>query len=271
MLDGVNDIIFKQPDRIVIPLNWIEHIPFAFKLVEVVKPRVIVELGVHSGNSFCAFNQAIKMLNLSSKCYGVDTWVGDSQAGFYASDIYESLSKYVNEQYQESAKLMKCTFDEALDAFEDHSIDILHIDGLHDYDSVLSDFEKWKRKLSDFSVVLFHDTQVDYHGYGVKKFWKEIQNVFQSFEFMHCNGLGVILFGDKHNKDTIKMFEYLKTTPKYVRLLQLMGAQIFYRANSTELEEKNNQILNLIALYSNSNSYKLGKMLLGPFKMLKKI
>jgi hypothetical protein len=271
MFDGVNDIIFKQPNRIVYPLNWVEHIPFAFKLVEVVKPRIIVELGVHSGNSFCAFNQAVEMLKLTSKCYGVDTWLGDSQAGFYDSTIFEALSKYVKEHYNESAVLLKCTFDEALDTFEDNSIDILHIDGLHDYDSVFSDFQKWKRKLSDFSVVLLHDTQVEYDGYGVQKFWKEIHNVFSDFEFTHCNGLGVVLFGKNQNKDTYAFIKYLKSTPQYVYLLELMGAQIFYRANSTELEKKNNEIYNITAQYLNSTSYKLGNMLLKPFKLLKNI
>jgi hypothetical protein len=210
-------------------------------------------------------------MNLSSKCYGVDTWLGDSQAGFYDSDVYESLSKYVDEHYQESAILMKCTFDDALNTFEDHSIDLLHIDGLHDYDSVLSDFKKWKRKLSNFSVILFHDTQVGYDGYGVQKLWKEIKNEFLNFEFIHCNGLGVILFGDKPNKSIINMFQYLKSHPQYIRLLQLMGAQIYYRSYSIELEKRNNEILNLTYQYSNSTSYKLGKLVLEPFKMFKKI
>lgn len=269
MFDGINDIIFKQPDRVVVPFNWVEHIPFAFKLIEIVKPRVIVELGVHSGNSFCAFNQAVKMLNLSTRCYGVDTWLGDSQAGFYDVAVYENLSKYVKEYYQESAVLMKCTFDEALDVFEDRSIDILHIDGLHDYNSVFSDFQKWKQKLSNSSVILFHDTQVVYDGYGVQKFWQEIQNEFQCFEFKHCNGLGVVLFGKNPTKDAKAFIEYLKITPQFVCLLELMGAQIFYRSNSTELEKKNSQIYNLESQYLNSTSYKLGKLLLRPFKLLK--
>jgi hypothetical protein len=269
MFDGVNDIIFKQPDRVVTPLNWVEHIPFAFKLVEVLKPRVIVELGVHSGNSFCAFNQAIKMLKLSSKCYGVDTWLGDSQAGFYNSDVFDSLSEYLNGNYQDSAILMKCTFDDALDSFEDHSIDLLHIDGLHDHESVLRDFNSWKCKLSDRSVILFHDTQVLYDGYGVQKLWHNIRDEFVSFEFEHSFGLGVLLFGSNYQNDVLRLIEYAKNKPDYVSLIELVGSQIFYRYKSLELEIELNQMANLAKTYSSSSSYKIGKMLLGPLKKLK--
>ncbi len=270
MFDGVNDIIFKYPNRIVPPLNWVEHIPFAFKLVEVLRPNVIVELGVHSGNSFCAFNQAVKMLNLHSKCYGIDTWLGDTQAGFYDSEVYGSLSKHVKEQYQESAVLMKCTFDEGLDAFEDYSIDILHFDGLHEYHMVASDYQKWKRKLSDSAVILFHDTQVEYHSYGVKKFWCEIQSDFMVYEFTHCHGLGVLLYGNNPSMDLINMFNYLHNNPEYVHLLQLIGSQIFHSNQSIELENKINDLINLNTYYSNSASYKLGKMLLTPLNKIKK-
>lgn len=267
MFDGVNDIIFIQPDRVVIPLNWVEHIPFAFKLVEVVKPRLIVELGVHSGNSFCAFNQAVKILNLSTICYGIDTWNGDSQAGFYDSTVFENLSKYVKEHYQESAELMKCTFDEALDAFEDHSIDILHIDGLHDYDSVYSDFQKWKRKLSNFSVVLFHDTQVTHHEYGVHKLWSEINEKYMSFEFQNSHGLGVLLYGGNQNLDTINYLEYLKNSQKYTNLLKLIGSQIYFSNNCISLENNLNSTKEILKRYSTSRSFKIGNLILKPFRL----
>jgi hypothetical protein len=271
MLVGAHDVIFKKPERVVHPLNWVEHIPFVFKLVEVLRPKIIVELGVHSGNSFCAFNQAIKMLNIPATCYGVDNWLGDTQAGFYETDIYESLLQFLNENYGQSGILMKCTFDEALDQFDDESIDILHIDGLHHYDVVSSDFHKWKRKLSQTAIVLFHDTQVEYAGYGVKKFWHEISSVFKNFEFTYGNGLGVLLYGDNPSEEVIDMFKHLQNNQTYVCLLQLVGSQIFHSNYSLVLENNIEELKKLNTQYSTSTSYKLGKILLAPFNKLKSV
>ena len=67
-------IIFQEPLRACEPLSWIEHIPCAFLLVELLRPKVFVELGVHTGNSFCAFCQAVNHLCLDTVCYGVDTF-----------------------------------------------------------------------------------------------------------------------------------------------------------------------------------------------------
>ena len=67
---------FWIPDYLDISA-WIEHIPFAFWIVEVLKPKTVVELGVHNGVSYFSFCQAVKTLNADTACYGIDTWKGD--------------------------------------------------------------------------------------------------------------------------------------------------------------------------------------------------
>ncbi|MEI2642880.1 MAG: class I SAM-dependent methyltransferase [Candidatus Nanopelagicales bacterium] len=49
-------------------------------------------------------------------------------------------------RYPGFSYLMRMYFHEALDHFEDESIDLLHIDGLHTYDAVKEDFTTWERE-----------------------------------------------------------------------------------------------------------------------------
>jgi O-antigen biosynthesis protein len=189
--------ITLSPERIVKPYSWIEHIPFAFLLIQKLKPKTLVELGAHTGNSYNAFCQAVKCYGNNTLCYAVDTWEGDTQAGFYNESVFQDLASYQNNKYREFSTLIKSTFDKALGQFEDQSIDLLHIDGLHTYDAVKHDFETWLPKMSEKGVILFHDTEVYRDDFGVWKLWKEIHEHYPSFNFKHGYGLGVLLVGQK--------------------------------------------------------------------------
>ena len=170
---------------------WQAHAPFAFWLAQAIEPRRFVELGTHSGMSFFTFCQAFKKLGLKTSATAIDTWEGDTHAGFYDEAVYDQVAVRV-QQYAIFADLIRSTFDAAVAHFDDASIDLLHIDGCHDYDSVRHDFDTWRPKLTHNAVVLFHDTQVRTPGFGVWKLFSELSIEFPSFEFVHGHGLGVL-------------------------------------------------------------------------------
>ena len=174
---------------------WADHAPFAFWLIGQHKPRTLVELGTHGGYSYFAFCQAVKSKNLPTQCYAVDTWRGDEHAGFYNEAFFQRVSDYNESNYAAFSRLVRSTFDEAVKHFDDGSIDLLHIDGLHFYEDVKHDFETWRPKLSDRAIVLFHDTNVRERNFGAFKLWGEISKDFPSFEFLHGHGLGVLGYG----------------------------------------------------------------------------
>ena len=64
-------------------------------LVSLVRPRTIVELGTHMGDSYCAFCQAVAELNLESRATAIDTWEGDSQAGDQLAALVLSCQKRI--------------------------------------------------------------------------------------------------------------------------------------------------------------------------------
>lgn len=190
----VNGASFWQP-AFLTGSAWLGHAPFAFWLTSVLEPRRFVELGTYGGYSHFVFCQAVQHLLLETHCYAVDTWQGDEHGGFYAEDVFESVTRHNEAHYAAFSELIRSTFDDAVARFADRSIDLLHIDGCHSYDAVAHDFETWRSKLSDRAVVLFHDTHVLDRGFGVHRLWNELTQQFPTFEFLHDHGLGVLGYG----------------------------------------------------------------------------
>ncbi len=179
----------------IAPSEWIEHVPFAMYIIDLLRPRVFVELGSHYGVSYCAFCQAVAELQLPTRCYAIDTWEGDPHDGFYGSEVLDALAEHHQPLYGGFSRLIQQTFDEAFSYFEDSSIDLLHIDGYHTYDAVKHDFETWLPKLSNRAVVLFHDINVRERNFGAWRVWEEVSQQYPHFAFAHGHGLGVLAVG----------------------------------------------------------------------------
>ena len=202
----LNPSMCIEPARLT-PSAWIGHIPFAAWIVQEAAPRLFVELGTHHGASYLAFCQAVKENRLGTACFAVDTWQGDEHAGSYGDEVFEALSEYHQVHYAGFSQLLRMTFDEAASCFDDGSVDLLHIDGLHTYEAVKHDFETWLPKMSDGGVVLFHDTMVRERNFGVWRLWEELTARYPYFEFNHAHGLGVLLVGSQMPAALLKLAE----------------------------------------------------------------
>jgi len=201
-------IAYMKPRRTSEALAWLDNIPFAFALVQAHRPKLIVELGTHTGVSYFAFCQAVEVSGLPTKCYGIDTWEGDEHAGFYGEEIFRDLVANHEPLYSNFSKLLRMKFDDALKEFRDGYIDLLHIDGCHEYESVKHDFESWRPKLSSRSVVLLHDINAQEPHFGARRFFVELQSGYPVFEFTHGYGLGVVAVGEETRKEPIwSLFE----------------------------------------------------------------
>jgi len=188
-------IVFLEPDRIVDPASWLDYTPFAFWIVDALRPSLFVELGCQSGNSYASFAQAVQSLGLPTTCYGIDTWRGDAHAGFFPESVFEEWSAYHDRRFSAFSTLIRSTFDDARDKFAPGSIDLLHLDGYHTFEASSHDFEMWRSKLSARGVMLFHDINVRERDFGVWRLWECLKEEYPSFEFLHGHGLGVLGVG----------------------------------------------------------------------------
>jgi Methyltransferase domain len=200
-------ICFKTPRRLTSISGWRQHLPFAMFLVQLMGPRLIVELGTYQGDSYCAFCQAVKEMGLNCMCFAIDTWEGDAHAGEYGPDVLTDLRSHHDLLYGSFSTLVQSTFDSAVARFEDSTVDLLHIDGYHTYEAVRHDFNSWKGKLSSKNVTLFHDINVRERDFGVWQFWEEVKKDYPHFEFFHGCGLGVLAVGSEQCPEFARWLE----------------------------------------------------------------
>jgi O-antigen biosynthesis protein len=254
MLDILaHPIIFSKPRR-VSQSAWLEHIPFAFAIMDLHRPGIFVELGTHTGASYCAFCQAASELMLPAKCHAVDTWKGDEHAGFYTDEVFEELNAYHAANYSHFSSLMRMTFDEAIAYFADGTIDLLHIDGFHSYDAVKHDFDTWLPKMSSRGVVLLHDSFEKERDFGIGLLLEELRAHYPVFEFTHEHGLAVVGVGPLlANEPVFDLFKADGLETVAIRtLFSSLGAKI--SSETALLETKTALLETKTALLETKNS-----------------
>jgi hypothetical protein len=170
---------------------WTSHLHFAYDLVAVLKPALLVELGVDRGESYFAFCQSIAENQIGTRCFGIDTWRGDQHAGGYDETTFAQVAEHNRANYESFSSLLRSDFDNALSKFESESIDVLHLDGLHTEPAVRHDADSWLPKLRPGGILLLHDVGVRSKGFGVWKIWRELQQQSRSWTFQDGPGLAV--------------------------------------------------------------------------------
>lgn len=217
---------FQLPARLTDVDSWHAHIPFAFFSVELLAPALFVELGTWKGDSYCAFLQGVATLGLPTRCFAVDTWTGDEHTGSYDEAVLEDLRRHHDPLYEGFSSLLQMPFDDALERFDDGSIDLIHIDGCHTYEAVSHDFNAWLPKLSSRGVVLLHDTNEQDRGFGVWRLWEELKGVYPGFSFAHGHGLGVLGVGAEFDGRFLSFLAEAAERPTIPELFRSLGNRI---------------------------------------------
>ena len=168
------------------------HLAFASDLVASLRPRLVVELGTYSGESYFGFCQAVAENGLPGTCYAVNTWLRSPHSLVSGEEVFEDVQQYNSERYASFSYLLRTSFDDALEWFSDGSIDLLHIDRPTTYEAAKHDFDAWYPKVAPNGMVLLHNIDSRHSDFGVRRLWEEISQAHDTFGFHHCEGLGVI-------------------------------------------------------------------------------
>ena len=212
--------------------DWSGHVPFAYDLVAALSPSTIVELGTQYGESYFAFCQAVAECGIACKSFAVDTWRGDPHTGAYGEAVFREVSAHNQQHYASFSTLLRTFFDDAQEHFPDGSIGLLHIDGLHTYEAVRHDFDTWFPKVSPGGIILMHDTHIRRSDFGVWRLWEELRVRYESFEFPHSSGLGVIRKpGGKRARSGLASLLFQNE-------VQAEAVRRFYRISGERLEYK---------------------------------
>jgi len=178
MSDWINQIISA----------WTGHREFAEWLVQTIKPKVIVELGVDYGFSTFVFANAIKSNQLDCKMYGIDLFQGDEHTGI--RNTYDGVIEKKQLYNLDCLEIIVDDF-EAVSKTWTTPIDILHIDGLHTFEAVQADYTNWHKFVKDDGIILFHDVAAFRDTVG--RFFNSIDDAYGfKTHFEHSAGLGIL-------------------------------------------------------------------------------
>ncbi len=176
--------------------EWIEHLPFAFWITEILCPEMIVEIGAGNGVSYFSFCQAVKKLNLPTTCFGIDTWQEGISPDFEKDKVFNQMMGFNTREYSRFSTLTKSTVNAASSHFTDGSIDLLHINGRYSYEELKGYLEIWLPKLSKDAVILLHKINLQEEQVGTGKLWKELKTKYLYFQFDFGYGPGIIMPGN---------------------------------------------------------------------------
>lgn len=228
------------------PGDWSGHLPFASDLIAALRPGVLVELGTNHGESYFGFCQAVVENNVECRAYAVGPWTGENRAGQSGESVYSEAYEYDKANYGGFSRLITGELDDALPQFDEGSIDLLHICGLHSFEAASRAFSAWLSKVRPGGIILLSDTAMRLEGSGVWKLWDTLKCQGATFDFPHDSGLGILEKPGSPNRaeflDTL--FQADEPLREHIRRYYLLAAtELELRYELTTLSSKHEELL----------------------------
>lgn len=162
ILNKYNLSLEKEKNYIEIPNVGRNDIPF---LLHELNFKKLVEVGVQGGR----YSVELAGKNPQAIVYGIDPWKAyvthpaedhlktsqtnssQERCDHFYRQTKKRLAPYLN------YKIIKKISMEALDDFEDESLDFVYIDANHEYSFVMDDIKNWSKKVKPGGIMSGHD------------------------------------------------------------------------------------------------------------------
>jgi len=195
------------------------------------KLKNYIEIGVYKGRSLFSVAQAFK--DNEGKAYGIDPYNLDEvkehdldkllkkrkNKFLKAIDFEEIYSQVlVNTKVLELSKVVEIirkTSAKAASYFKDIEIDMLHIDGNHDFQSVQADINNYSPLIREGGIIIFSRLDLD----CVKHCYDEYKNDYTIL--LETNNFGILMKNNKKHKSLDNLVDLpTKLKNLYLRLLE---------------------------------------------------
>jgi predicted O-methyltransferase YrrM len=188
---------FKHLGISIQPLQIREEIIQLLRLVEVMRPKNVLEIGTSKGGTLFLFTH---VSDLEANIISVDL-PDTSRCPEWKTPFFESFAKehqriYLIKRDSHNPE----TVHDVKKIIGDTGIDFCFIDGDHSYDGVKKDFEIYSPLMAKDGIIAFHDIVKHPNQKEVKvdKFWEEIKsNQYRYSEFVtdwnqNEKGIGIL-------------------------------------------------------------------------------
>jgi hypothetical protein len=178
--------------------TWLGHVGFAHDLIGSVRPKLLVEVGTQSGESYFAFCQSILENGIDCVCYAIPPTTYPA--------LPDELVSYNSTNYGLFSSLVTGTSD-PIGLFTDQSIDLLHMTGQARSGEITALLRQWLPKLRRGGLLLLDGISVRDSSSETWRAWEELTKSHpQSFAFHHARGLGVVVINPDPSPTTLPGF-----------------------------------------------------------------
>jgi len=172
-------------------------------IFNIYKPKKILEIGVYRGQTLTLFSLLTKILQISkAEIHGISPFTndGDEVSNYLKLDYYEDVNLNIDNFKLTNISLHKgysTDSDIISKVIESHCWDLIYIDGNHDYEVVLEDFNNCAQNLKKGGIVVLDDaslfTNYNSNSYSSKGHYgpsKVAEEISSNQQFVEILGVG---------------------------------------------------------------------------------